>query len=92
MRRARHHGDAAKTSHSGHDSLVIGRYHDRTNAARLSGAPIDVLHHRTTGDISQRFAGQPCGVVSSGDDGDYLRGRACAVEGIREPDRVHDES
>jgi hypothetical protein len=51
-----------------------------------------VLHHRTTGDISQRFAGQPCGVVSSGDDGDYLRGRACAVEGIREPDRVHDES
>jgi hypothetical protein len=51
-----------------------------------------VLNHRAAGDIGKRLARETRGVVSSGDDGDYLRGGECAVEGIRKPDRVHVES
>ena len=75
----------------GGDPLVIGRHDHGIHAARGGRAPIDVLDHGTAGDVGERLARETRGVVSSGDDGDDCGEGECSVEGIREPDRVHDE-
>ena len=54
------------------DPLVVGGDDDRIDAARRGGAAIDVLDHRTAGDVSERLARKTGRVVSGGDDGDDL--------------------
>jgi hypothetical protein len=50
-----------------------------------------VLNHGTAADVGERLARETRGLESSGDDGDDCWRGKCSVEGIREPDRVHDE-
>jgi hypothetical protein len=55
------------------------------------GASVDVLDHRTTGDLCEWFSRESSRGVAGGNDGD--RGDVCcSFEGITERDRVHGES
>jgi hypothetical protein len=72
MARSRHPHHAAKPFDCAGDALVISRNNDGVDAAGVRCAPVDVLDHRPSRNVSQRLAWEARRVVSGGDDGDDL--------------------
>jgi hypothetical protein len=55
MIRAGHPHRAAESLDGARDPLVVGRDNDRVDAAGRCGPAIDVLDHRTSGDVGERL-------------------------------------
>ena len=86
VRRFRHDRGPAKGAHRRRDALVVGRHHDGIDPAGFAGPKAHVLDHRAAIDLGERFAGEPCGLVSGGNKGDD----ASVAKRGREPWREND--
>ena len=91
MRRRSQTCDAAKVFHGVSDPLIVCRHYHRVDSTRVRRTPVDVLDHRTAGDLSEWFSRESSRVVAGGNDCDR-GGVCCSFEGITERDRVHGES
>ena len=85
-----HPHDAAKVLDCGGNPLVVRRNDHGIDPACVGRAAIDVLDHRTAGDLSERLARKSRRGESGGDDSDSARGRR-SQERIEKRNRGHDE-
>jgi hypothetical protein len=82
--------DAAKTLDSGCNPFVVCCHNNRVDPARVSGAAINVLNHRTSRDFGERLARKSRRGESGGDDSDSSEGRR-SQERIEKRNRGHGE-
>jgi hypothetical protein len=91
MRRGSHPGESAEALHRVGDTSIVCRHDHRVDSSRVRGTPVDVLDHRTAGDLCEWFSRESSRVVAGRNDCDR-RDVCCSFEGITERDRVHGES
>jgi hypothetical protein len=82
--------DAAEFLDRGCDSLIIGCHDHGIDATRFGRASVDVLDHRTTGNVGKRLPGESRRAESGRDDNDSAEGRR-SQEWIEKRNRGHVE-
>jgi hypothetical protein len=70
VNRPRHPDRAAELLDGHRDARVVGGDDDRVDRRRRGGPVVDVLDHRPSGQVGERFAGEARRLIAGGDDGD----------------------